>query len=49
MAAKPTNALKCVKVYDKRSIPPTCFGHSRGHPQGSALQTMDTSRMYRSL
>jgi len=36
-------------LYDKRSIPPTCFGHSCGHLQGGALQTMDTSRYYKSL
>ena len=27
--------LKCMKMYDKHSILPTCFGHSLGHPQGS--------------
>ena len=28
-------------LYYKHSIPPTRFGHSRGHPQGDALQRMD--------
>jgi len=28
------------------SIPPAGFGHSRGHPQGSALQWIDVSRFY---
>jgi len=23
------------------SVPPTCFSHSYGHPQGCALQMMD--------
>jgi len=25
-------------------MPPTCFGHICGHPQGGALQRMDISR-----
>ena len=31
------------------NIPPTCFGHLCGHPQGGALQRIDTSRYYNSL
>jgi len=27
--------LSVMKIYNKHSIPRTCFGHSRGHPQGS--------------
>jgi hypothetical protein len=49
MIAKPRNARKCMKVYYKHIIPPTCFGHSCGHPEGGALQRMDTSRYYKSL
>jgi hypothetical protein len=44
MVAKPTITHKCKDVYYKHSIPPTCFGHSCGHPKGDALQKMDTSR-----
>jgi len=33
-----------MKVYFQHNIPPTCFGHSCGQPQGGALQRMDTSR-----
>ena len=49
MVAKPTNTLKCFKVYYKHSEPPTCFDHSSGHPQGGALQNMAAQRYYRSL
>jgi hypothetical protein len=33
-------------VYITHRIPPTCFGHSRGHLQGGALQRIDTSKYY---
>ena len=36
-------------LYYKPIIPPTCFGHSWGHPQGGALQRIDVSRCYESL
>ena len=42
MLAK-TNTRNCMKVCYKHSIPPTCFGHSCGHPHGGALQRKDTS------
>jgi hypothetical protein len=42
------NARKCIKVYYTHSIPPTCFGHSCGHLHGDALQTISTSKYYRS-
>jgi hypothetical protein len=27
-----------MKVYYKNCVPPTCFGHSRGHLQGFSLK-----------
>jgi len=36
-------------VFYKHIVAPTCFGQSCCHPQGGALQRMDTSRYYKSL
>jgi hypothetical protein len=44
--SKPTNARKCIKVYYTHHTPPTCFGHSCGHPQGGALQRIAASKYY---
>jgi hypothetical protein len=44
MVAKPTNVLKCMKVYYKYSIHRTCFVRSFGHPQGGALRREGTLR-----
>jgi hypothetical protein len=49
MILKPTNAHKCMKVCYTHRIPPTYFGSSGGHPQGGALQIMDTTKNYRSI
>jgi hypothetical protein len=41
---KPPRSCKCVNIYCavNVAIPPTCFGHSCGHPQGGALRRIDT-------
>jgi len=49
MVMKPTCAHKCIEIYNKHSIPPTCFGHSCVHPYRGALQRMDIERCYDSL
>lgn len=49
MVSKPTNTQKCIKVTYKHSMPPTCYGHSCGHPKGEALQRIDMSRYYEGL
>ena len=36
-------------LYYKHSMPPTCYGHSCGHPNGEALQSIDMSRYYEGL
>jgi hypothetical protein len=46
---KTTNAHKCMKVYFTHRIPPTCFGQSCGHLEGSALRRIDTRKYYRSI
>jgi len=43
MVMKPTESYKRLRVsyimlHYKHSMPTTCFGHSCGHLQGSALQ-----------
>ena len=45
--SKPINAHKYMKVYDTHCISATCFGHSCGHPQGGALQSIYTWKYYR--
>jgi len=54
MITKQTDVRKIMKYIihthkHTHSIPPTCFGHSCGHPRGSALQRIDTSKCYRSF
>jgi hypothetical protein len=34
------NAYSHFTVYYIHSVPPTCFGHTYGHPLGGALQTI---------
>jgi hypothetical protein len=46
MISKQTNARKILSILYTHSIRPPCFGHSCGHPQGSALQRTDTSKLY---
>jgi hypothetical protein len=46
MISKPTNVHKCMKMYYTHGISPTCFGHSRGHLQGGALQRIHTSEFH---
>jgi len=36
----------CQLVYYKHSMPPACFGHSCGLPQGSAIQRHTTFIWY---
>ena len=48
VVGKPKSAHKCIKIYI-HSMPPTCFGHSCGHPQVGALQRIDTSKYCNSL
>ena len=45
---KQKNSRQSMNAYYTHCIPPTCFGHSCGHLQGSALQRTDTSQYYRS-
>jgi len=49
MTSQPTNAHKCMKVYNTHCIPPTCFSHSCGHFQGCALKRMDKSKYFNSF
>ena len=50
MVTKPTNTHKCTNVSYKHSMPPTCYGHYCGHPNGEALQRTDMmSRYYEGL
>ena len=49
MTSQPTNAHKCMKVYNKHHIPPTCFGRSCGHFQGCALKRTDKSKYFNSF
>ena len=42
MILKPTKVLKCIKVSYKHNMPPTCLGHSCGHPQGGGISMQPT-------
>jgi hypothetical protein len=46
-----TKTNKYTQVYEDINavITPTYFGHACGHPQGGALQRIDTLRHYKSL
>ena len=44
-----TNEYTCVKVCYTHRIPPTYFGHPRGHLQRHILQRTDTSIYSRSF
>lgn len=46
MTSQPTNAHKCMKVYNTHHISPTCFDHSCGHFLGCALKRMDKSKYF---
>jgi len=48
VVGKPRSAHTCIKIY-MHIMPPTCFGQSCGHPQGDALQRMDTSKYCKSF
>ena len=47
--SKPTNALKCIRVYYTHRTPPTCFSDLCGHLQGGALQRIHMSQYYRNF
>ena len=44
MAVGYASRLRDIARACKHNISPACFGHLCDHPQGSALQKMDTSR-----
>jgi hypothetical protein len=46
MRTNPTKARKCMKIYYRYCVPPTCFGHSCDHLQGGSLQGIETSKYY---